>query len=153
MITLCRMTLREALGEIEFSSCSNIPFLLTGHIGDENDWCFLYTPMAYIMIMEFIETPTFTRMITALLAEEEYRELQSVLMEDPSRGDVIKDGGGIRKMRYAARGRGKSGGIRVIYYWIKDNHQVYMLVAYPKSKKDTLSDKEIAILREFVKEL
>lgn len=109
--------------------------------------------MAYIMIMEFIETPTFTRMITALLAEEEYRKLQSVLMEDPSRGDVIKDGGGIRKMRYAARGRGKSGGIRVIYYWIKDNHQIYMLVAYPKSKKDTLTDKEIAILREFVKEL
>jgi len=50
-------------------------------------------------------------------------------------------------------GRGKSGGVRVIYYWIKDNHQIYMLVVYPKSKKDNLTDKETAILRELVKEL
>ncbi|HWX03523.1 type II toxin-antitoxin system RelE/ParE family toxin [Collimonas sp.] len=103
--------------------------------------------------MEFIETPTFTRMITALLADDEYLGLQTVLVQDPSRGDVIKNGGGIRKMRYAAQGRGKSGGIRVIYYWIKDEHQIYMLLAYPKSRKDTLSDREVAILREFVKEL
>ncbi|NKI68171.1 type II toxin-antitoxin system RelE/ParE family toxin [Collimonas pratensis] len=103
--------------------------------------------------MEFIETPTFTRMITALLADDEYLGLQTVLVQDPSCGDVIKNGGGIRKMRYEAQGRGKSGGIRVIYYWIKDEHQIYMLVAYPKSRKDTLSDREVAISREFVKEL
>jgi hypothetical protein len=53
--------------------------------------------------------------------------------------------------RHAARG--KSGGVRAIYYWIKDRHQIYMLVVYPKSKKDDLSDKETAILRELVKEL
>jgi hypothetical protein len=110
--------------------------------------------MAYKMIiMEFIETPTFTRMVTALLVDDEYRGLQNELMEDPERGDIIKGGGGIRKMRYAVQGRGKSGGVRVIYYWIKDNHQIYMLVVYPKSKKDNLSDKEVAILHEFVKEL
>ena len=110
--------------------------------------------MAYKMaIMEFIETPTFTRMGTALLVDDEYRGLQNELMEDPERGDIIKGGGGIRKMRYAVQGRGKSGGVRVIYYWIKDNHQIYMLVVYPKSKKDNLSDKEVAILHEFVKEL
>lgn len=113
-----------------------------------------YPPLAdNMVIMEFIETPTFTRMVTALLADDEYRDLQNELMEDPERGDIIKGGGGIRKMRYAAQGRGKSGGVRVIYYWIKDNHQIYMLVVYPKSKKDNLSDKEIAILHEFVKEL
>ena len=110
--------------------------------------------MAYnITAMEFIETPTFARMVTALLADDEYRELQNELMEDPERGDLIKGGGGIRKLRYAAQGRGKSGGVRVIYYWVKDNGQIYMLVVYPKSKKDTLSDKEVAILHEFVKEL
>ena len=110
--------------------------------------------MAYIMkIMEFIETPTFTRMLTALLTDDEYRGLQNELMEDPERGDIIKGGGGIRKLRYAAQGRGKSGGVRVIYYWVKDNHQIYMLVVYPKSKKDNLTDKETAILRGFVKEL
>lgn len=68
------------------------------------------------------------------------------------RGDIIKSGGGIRKLRYAAQGRGKSGGVRVIYYWVKDNHQIYMLVVYPKSKKDDLTDKETAILRDLVKE-
>ncbi|MHB1084253.1 MAG: type II toxin-antitoxin system RelE/ParE family toxin [Thiobacillus sp.] len=103
--------------------------------------------------MEFIETPTFTRMITALLSDDEYGQLQIELVDDPARGDLIKGGGGIRKMRYAAQGHGKSGGVRVIYYWIKDNHQIYMLVIYPKSKKDNLTDKETAILREFVKEL
>ena len=68
--------------------------------------------MAYIIkSMEFIETPTFTRMVTALLSDDEYRHLQNELVEDPERGDIIKGGGGIRKLRYAAQGRGKSGGV------------------------------------------
>ncbi|GHD82278.1 type II toxin-antitoxin system RelE/ParE family toxin [Vogesella fluminis] len=103
--------------------------------------------------MEFIETPTFTRMITTLLADDDYAGLQQTLADDPARGALIKGGGGIRKLRYAAQGRGKSGGIRVIYYWIRDDQQIYLLVAYPKSVKETLSDKETAILRELVKEL
>ena len=103
--------------------------------------------------MEFIETPVFTRLITELLPDDDYRVLQTELMDNPERGDLIKNGGGIRKVRFAAQGKGKSGGIRVIYYWMKDAHQIYMLVAYPKSKKDTLSDKETAILRMLVKEL
>lgn len=106
-----------------------------------------------MLFMEFIETPTFTRMVTTLLTDEEYGELQNDLVEDPERGDLIKGGGGIRKLRYAMQGRGKSGGVRVIYYWVKDSHLIYMLVVYPKSKKDDLTDKETAILREFVKEL
>ena len=103
--------------------------------------------------MVFIETPTFTRLVLALLHDDEYRELQVAMMEDPERGDIIAGGGGIRKLRYGVQGRGKSGGVRVIYYWIKDNHQIYMLVMYPKSVKDTLSDKETALLRNLVKEL
>ena len=62
-------------------------------------------------------------------------------------------GGGIRKLRYGVQGRGKSGGVRVIYYWIKDDHQSYMLVVYPKSGRDNLTDKERALLRDLVKEL
>ena len=113
-----------------------------------------YPPLAYtIKPMEFIETPTFTRLIETLLDDDEYRELQNVLVEDPERGDLIKAGGGIRKLRFAAQGRGKSGGVRVIYYWLKEDHQIYMLVVYPKSRKDTLTDKETAVLRELVKEL
>ena len=114
----------------------------------------IYPPMADKMkAMEFIETPTFTRMVTELLSDDEYRELQNALVEDPGRGDLIKGGGGIRKLRHAVQGRGKSGGVRVIYYWVKDNHQIFMLVVYPKTKKDNLSDKETAILRDYVKGL
>ena len=103
--------------------------------------------------MEFIETPTFTRMATELLSDDEYRELQNTLVENPERGDIIKGGGGIRKLRHAVQGRGKSGGVRVIYYWVKDDRQIFMLVVYPKTKKDNLTDKETAILREYVKGL
>lgn len=103
--------------------------------------------------MEFIETPTFTRQVTQLLSDEEYRRLQNTLLEDPEHGDLIKGGGGIRKVRHAVQGRGKSGGVRAIYYWVKDQQQIYMLVVYPKSKKDDLSNEETAVLRELVKEL
>ena len=110
--------------------------------------------MAYILRnMEFIETPTFTRLLANLLTDDEYRVLQNVLVENPDRGDLIKSGGGIRKLRHALPGRGKSGGVRAIYYWIKDDQQIYMLLIYPKSKKDDLTDQETALLREFVKEL
>lgn len=66
--------------------------------------------------MEFVETPTCTRLLTALLTDDECAGLQNFLVENPERGDIIKGGGGIRKLRYALPGRGKSGGIRVIYY-------------------------------------
>jgi hypothetical protein len=110
--------------------------------------------MAYIITpVEFIETPTFTRLVTALLSDDDYRGLQNELVEDPQRGDLIRGGGGIRKLRYALQGRGKSGGVRAIYYWVKDKDLIYMLVVYAKSKKDNLTDKETAVLRDFVKEL
>ena len=76
-----------------------------------------------------------------------------VLAENPSCGDIIQGGGGIRKVRFSAKGKGKSGGVRVIYYWRSAAHQIYFLVIYPKNKKDTLTDKETAILRALVKEL
>lgn len=56
-------------------------------------------------------------------------------------------------MRFAAYGRGKKGGVRVIYYWAKAKDQIYLLLIYPKSRKDNLSDEETALLREYVKEL
>ena len=103
--------------------------------------------------MEFIETPTFTRLLLDLLSDDEYADLQNVLVDNPQRGDIIQGGGGIRKLRYALPGRGKSGGVRASYYWLRDDHQIFMLLIYPKSKKDNLTDRETALLREFVKEL
>jgi hypothetical protein len=71
--------------------------------------------------------------------------MQMALVENPALGDLIRGGGGIRKLRYAVQGRGKSAGVRVIYYWLKDEFQIYLLLAYPKSTKDTLTDKEVAL--------
>ncbi len=64
--------------------------------------------------MVFIETPTFTRMIAGLLDDAEYSKLQEELVKRPDTGDLIKDGGGIRKFRWKRSGTGKRGGIRVI---------------------------------------
>jgi len=110
--------------------------------------------MAHIIgFMEIIETPTFTRMLVELLTDDEYAGLQSVLVVNPESGDMVKGGGGIRKLRHALPGRGKRGGVRVIYCWLRKDGQIYMLLIYPKSKKDTLTARETAILFEFVKEL
>lgn len=102
--------------------------------------------------MLFIETATFTRQIMTLLSDNEYATLQTFIAIDPERGDLIR-GGGIRKLRWAVQGHGKSGGFRVIYYWVKHSGQVLLLLAYPKSRKDTLTNAETAMLRRLVKEL
>lgn len=90
--------------------------------------------------------------VKALVSDEEYRLLQEEPVIQPDEGDLIKNGGGIRKIRCAQGNGGKSGGIRVIYYWVDEQDHIYFLVAYPKSVKDTLSDQETAILRKLVKE-
>ena len=103
--------------------------------------------------MEFIETPTFSRTITVLLSDDSYAQMQMALLENPALGDLIRGGGGIRKLRYAVQGRGESAGVRVIYYWLKDEFQIFLLLAYPKSAKDSRTDKEVALLYDLVKEL
>ncbi len=74
-------------------------------------------------------------------------------MANPDAGDLIKGGGGIRKLRWGRPGGGKSGGIRTIYFWRKEQDQILMLVAYPKSRKDNLTVKEASVLCDLVKEL
>ena len=69
--------------------------------------------------MEIAETSIFTKEITRILSDDEYNELQNFLVANPKGGDVIKDSGGLRKIRWKIKGRGKSGGIRNIYYYTK----------------------------------
>lgn len=103
--------------------------------------------------MEFIETKQFAELLYDFLDDEAYRDLQIALIKRPDAGDLIKGGGGIRKLRFAAQGKGKSGGVRVIYYWVTEAGQIYLLQIYPKNRKDTLTDAEIAELRNLVKEI
>ena len=109
--------------------------------------------MAYFIRMEFIETAKFAACLYEYLDDDSYLDLQISLIEQPDRGDLIKGGGGIRKLRFAAQGRGKSGGARIIYYWVTDAGQIYLLHIYPKSKKENLTDAEVAELRQLAKEI
>jgi hypothetical protein len=102
--------------------------------------------------MEIVETSVFTRQIRRLLKDDGYRKLQEELVVHPLAGAVIRGSGGLRKLRWATEGRGKSGGIRVIYYYLAPDDRIFMLVAYGKGAKDDLTDNEVAALRKLVKE-
>ena len=108
--------------------------------------------MAYFAGVEFIETPTFTRLIGKLMDDDDYAELQLALVRRPDWGKVISGSGGIRKLRWAGSGRGKRGGLRVIYYWRTADDQIWLLLAYPKSEREDLSHDEINHLKRLVEE-
>ena len=103
--------------------------------------------------MIFIETPVFTRQVKESLSDEDYRLLQILLAIRPDAGDVIKSGGGIRKVRWTLPGRGKSGGVRVIYFWRSAAAQVYMLFLFQKSEHSDLTPDQVKQLAKYVKEL
>jgi len=98
--------------------------------------------------MEIAETSIFTKEITKLLSDDEYKKLQNHLVDHPKSGDMIKGSGGLRKLRWKIEGRGKSGGIRNIYYYAQDKHLILMIFVYPKNKTSDLTPKQIAMLRK-----
>jgi hypothetical protein len=103
--------------------------------------------------MLFVETSVFSAQRDDWLSDEEFRGLQSYLIEHPDAGDIIRGTGGIRKVRWAAKGKGKSGGVRVIYYWAKAPSHVYLLTLYGKSERadiDRATLKRIAGKLEFI---
>jgi mRNA-degrading endonuclease RelE of RelBE toxin-antitoxin system len=100
--------------------------------------------------MVIIETSVFTRRVIELLPDEEYRELQSTLVEHPERGAIIPRSGGLRKIRWGGSGRGKRGGSRIIYYWATAKGQILMLFIYAKNEMDDLAPNQCKILRQIV---
>lgn len=100
--------------------------------------------------MIFIETSVFTSQIKSLLDDESYREFQNALLLNPESGDLIKGGGGIRKIRWKRENIGKRGGIRVIYYYFVSKEQIVFLYAYPKSVADDLTSEQLKILSKIV---
>jgi hypothetical protein len=99
------------------------------------------------------ETGPFQRKINNLLTIEEKDDLIAYLSEHPSAGDLIQGTGGIRKLRWARADRGKSGGIRVIYYFHSDMMPLYLLAAFGKNEKANISAEERSMLSKAVKEL
>lgn len=88
--------------------------------------------------MLFIETSLFTRLLSDYLSDDEYLGLQAQLMEHPDAGAIVPGSGGVRKLRWAVSGRGKRGGIRVIYYWKCANDEIWMLTLYAKNERSTI---------------
>lgn len=100
--------------------------------------------------IEFIETPIFTRQIKQIATDDEFKELQKELIESPDKGDLIQKTGGLRKIRMATGSQGKSGSARVIYF-LATEEIIYLVMAYPKNTKDSLTDAEKAELKKLTK--
>ena len=96
------------------------------------------------------ETPTFIKQTEKLLDEDERKELIDYLAANPTAGDKIEGTGGIRKLRFATKGKGKRGGARVIYFYHSPGVPVFALAAYAKNKKVDLTDKEKRTLKGLV---
>lgn len=108
--------------------------------------------MGYIMakLQTVAETPTFTQQADKIFTEEEKNSIIDYLAENPTAGDEIPGTGGVRKIRFALQGRGKSGGARVVYYYLDDMFPIYALLAYPKNAKTDLTSDEKKAVRKFV---
>jgi len=102
--------------------------------------------------MIFVETSFFTKKIGIYLDDEELAELQSELARNPELGKVIQGSGGIRKLRWAAMGKGRRGGARIIYYWAPQPVVILMLYVYVKSEVGDLTQDQLRLLRSVVKE-
>ena len=115
------------------------------------------TSLTYIrywrmFVVVFIETSIFTRLVCQLMEDEQYQELQSVLIENPQAGAVIQGSGGLRKIRWRLTGQGKRGGVRVIYYVTTRRNEIYMLYVYSKNVQSDLTREQLRQLRQVVRE-
>lgn len=99
------------------------------------------------------ETPTFTRQCAKIFSDEEKLELIDFIANNPLSGDEIPGTGGVRKVRFAASGRGKRGGARIIYYYLNDQLPLYALLAYAKNVKVDMSPEEKKQVAAFVEML
>lgn len=112
------------------------------------DW---YTALPYAAATVFIETSLFTKLLPNYLTDEEYRGLQAYLLKSPDAGDLIRGSGGVRKVRWGKAGSGKSGGVRVIYFWKKSKHQIWFLTIYQKAEKDSIPAHTLRRIAEALK--
>ena len=101
-------------------------------------------------MLTFIETKLFTRLVHNYFTDDEYAALQNSIVANPEAGDVIRGSGGVRKLRWGLAGRGKRGGVRVIYYLRLLQGQVWMLTLYAKNEADSITG---AVLKKIKEEL
>ncbi|WP_426234404.1 toxin [Pseudomonas sp. TWP3-2] len=104
------------------------------------------------MRIQFFETTVFTATVGQYLADDEYRALQTYMQLNPSAGDVMPRTGGFRKLRWAdaRRGKGRRGGLRVIYYWLMNDGQFWMFAIYDKDELENLNAEQEKALKKAI---
>lgn len=100
-----------------------------------------------------VETPIFSRQAEKLFDEDQKRDLIDFLAANPEAGDEIPGTGGVRKLRFAALGRGKRGGSRVIYYYLDETIPIYALLVYAKNAKTDMNPDETRTVAALAAEL
>ncbi|MGA2623819.1 MAG: type II toxin-antitoxin system RelE/ParE family toxin [Bacteroidota bacterium] len=100
--------------------------------------------------MVIIETPVFTRRVLDILSDDEYKDLQSFIAANPTAGDIIPGSNGLRKLRWSIQGKGKRGGSRIIYYWVKPKDTVLMLFLFKKNEQSDLSVDQLKRLKSII---
>jgi hypothetical protein len=99
-------------------------------------------------MISFVETKLFTRFVQDYLSDDEYSKLQQALLSNPEAGAIIPGSGGVRKLRWGVVGRGKRGGIRVIYFLRTRHGQIWMLTLYAKNVAENISAKVLKQIKE-----
>ena len=112
----------------------------------------IHTQIAYDREVEFVEAPGFTARVWDYLDDDEYRGLQGFLAGKPAAGDVMAGTGGFRKLRWGdpRRGKGKRGGLRVIYYHLEADDQIWLMTVYGKDEVNDLSPAEKRLLKKAI---
>ncbi len=114
-----------------------------------------HTQYAYIISATavFVELPAFERRRAQYVDDEAFRVLQYVLMRNPVAGDPIQETGGLRKLRFAdaRRGKGKRGGLRVVYYWWEPGPEFWLFTLFDKDEMTDLRPQDRRALKAMVK--
>lgn len=104
-------------------------------------------------LLTFVETATFTRLVHEVVSDDDYAEFQRELARHPEQGDLLQGCGGVRKVRLAAGGRGKSGGARVIYLYLRHRDRIYLLYLFTKGDAANLSAEGKRAMRELAQQI
>jgi hypothetical protein len=101
-------------------------------------------------LVTVVETAAYLARSEKLLDVSEREALKLAIAADPLAGDLIRGSGGVRKLRFGLGGRGKRGGVRVIYFFHNDRMPAFLLTVFAKNERSDLSQAEIAALRRLV---
>ena len=97
-----------------------------------------------------IETPVYADKVKGILTEDQREAFAVFIAQNPTAGSVVRGSGGIRKVRWAQKGRGKSGGVRVIYYNRLENGEIWLLTIFAKSNRPTIPAHELKLIKKVI---